>query len=78
MTHLRRRFWIEATTTVVCIVLVAITLAWPDWLELGFGVDPDHGSGAVEWLIVGLAAALAMGCSALASFEWRRASSVTG
>jgi hypothetical protein len=33
-------------------LLAIITIAWPHWIELVFGVDPDQGDGTIEWLIV--------------------------
>jgi hypothetical protein len=49
----RRRFWIEVSASVIAFVLGLITWLWPDWIELLFHVDPDQGSGALEWAIVG-------------------------
>ncbi len=54
-----------------CALLAVVTLVWHDWIELVFGVDPDHGSGAVEWLIVALAAAVALAFGVMARAEWR-------
>ena len=36
-----------------------------------FNVDPDHGNGALEWLIVTLALAFAVAFGLLARAEWR-------
>jgi hypothetical protein len=47
-------------------------LVWPDWIELVFGVDPDSGSGLLEWLIVLVAFTVLLGASTLARREWRR------
>ena len=70
--RLRRRFWIEAVLAGTAAALLALTLITREWIELIFRVDPDRGSGAAEWLIVALTAALAVACSALARIEWRR------
>jgi hypothetical protein len=67
--RVRRRFWIEVGAAALSTLLVGVTVVWPDWLEIGFGLDPDGGSGAVEWLIVGVVAVLALGCSVLARSE---------
>ena len=74
---LRRRFWAESVAAGLFTFLFLITLVWHDWLEIVFDVDPDHGNGAVEWLIVGMSAVLALGCSLLARSEWRRTRPVT-
>lgn len=74
---LRTRFWVESVAAGLCTFLFVVTLVWRDWLELVFGIDPDNGSGAVEWLIVGVTAALALTCWLLARVEWRRARPAT-
>jgi hypothetical protein len=40
--------------------LLILTLAHPAWIEAVTGLDPDHGSGLVEYLIVAGCAALAL------------------
>ena len=49
--RLRLRWWIEAALFIVALGLFVLTLAWPEWIEEVFGVEPDGGSGALEWLI---------------------------
>jgi hypothetical protein len=51
----RRRFRTEIALGGGSLVLLALTVLWPDWIELAFGVDPDGGSGALEWALVALA-----------------------
>jgi hypothetical protein len=70
--HLRRRFWYEAGFAVAAGVLAVVTLFAKDWIETVFRIDPDHGNGSLEWVIV---AALAVGSCVLsfvARAEWRR------
>jgi hypothetical protein len=67
-----KRFWWEAVPAATSGLLAAITLAWHEWLEIVFGVDPDHGNGAVEWLIVVLATTAAVTLGVLARREWLR------
>ena len=67
------RFHLEVTVAAVTASLFLVTLIWKDWIEIVSGVDPDRGSGALEWAIV-----LAMGLAALTSavlarWEWKRA-----
>ena len=69
--HLRQRFGIESALAVLSAALFVITLLWKDWIEIVFGIDPDAGSGAVEWAIVGLAVCLTLVFTALARREWR-------
>ena len=75
--QVRRRFWIEASVGSIFILLFVATLVWPDWVELVFSVDPDFGSGAVEWMIVALSGIAAIMCFVLARIEWRRAYPIT-
>jgi len=35
----------------VATIVFVVTLLWKDWIEILFSVDPDAGSGALEWLI---------------------------
>jgi hypothetical protein len=50
-----------------------LTLAWKDWVEIVFKVDPDHHSGSLEWTIVAIAVAVTVIALAAARFEWRKA-----
>ena len=69
---MRRRFWAEALASGCSSLLFIVTLWWPDWIEFCFGIDPDHGNGSVEWLIVAFSAVAAIMAFALAATEWRR------
>jgi hypothetical protein len=71
LVDVRRRFWIESLLAALSATLSVVTLVWHDWIEIVFGVDPDHGSGALEWLIVALAAGTAVAFAAIARAEWR-------
>jgi hypothetical protein len=49
-----------------------LTVLMPDWIEAVSGVDPDHGSGAVERAISLLFLAVAAVSVVFARAEWRR------
>jgi hypothetical protein len=66
MEALMSRVRIESALAAAFAVLAVLTAVAPQWIEAVTGLDPDGGSGAVEWLVVacfGLAAAV---CGALA------------
>ena len=54
------RMVIEYILAAVFVVLAVITLTTPQWIEALFGIDPDRGSGALEWVIVTLFGLLAV------------------
>ncbi len=70
--HLRARFWVEASLTTVWFVLAILTIAWNDWVEEIFHVDPDAGNGSFEWAIVGIFGLLAVVFFVATRVEWRR------
>jgi hypothetical protein len=49
---MRRRFWIESALAATSVFLLLLTLVNREWIEASFHVDPDAGSGSLEWLIV--------------------------
>jgi tetrahydromethanopterin S-methyltransferase subunit E len=70
-TGLRLRFWVEAVCGAVTGVLAVVTLFWSDWIEAVFGVNPDHGNGSFEWLVVAVQAVITVSLMAVARAEWR-------
>jgi hypothetical protein len=54
-------------------LLAVATLVWRDWIELVFRVDPDRGSGALEWAILGGSIAVSVVFAALARHESQNA-----
>jgi hypothetical protein len=75
--RLRLRYWIALITAVIAAVLAVVTLAWRDWIEVVFAIDPDQGSGALEWLIVAACLTVSVTCGLLARYEYRRVMSST-
>ncbi len=45
------RYRIEFVLASISGVLFVLTLITREWIELVFGVEPDGGSGALEWFI---------------------------
>lgn len=70
---LRLRFWLEAGFGTVTAMLFLVTLVWRDWIEILFNVDPDEGSGLLEWSIVGALLMATIILFVLARYEWRKA-----
>jgi hypothetical protein len=78
MPRLRRRFWVELCTAVAALLFLAAAIIDSAWIESLTGLDPDAGSGALEWLLAVLVAGVAVGSSLLARAELRlRAGSVS-
>ncbi|MEA2780054.1 MAG: hypothetical protein QOK29_1598 [Rhodospirillaceae bacterium] len=70
--HLRARFWLEVAGASVSVVSLGMTLIWPSWIELVFHIDPDRGSGLLEWFIVVASLTVSVCTSVMARHEWRR------
>jgi energy-coupling factor transporter transmembrane protein EcfT len=66
------RFWLEAGTATVTGFLFVITLIWRNWIEILFGIEPDHGDGSLEWFIVAALLVVTFSLFVLARYEWRR------
>lgn len=67
-----RKLVSEMVLAAMCLALALLTLAWPEWIEEVFGLDLDHGSGLLEWMVVVGLGAVGMATAALARIEWRR------
>lgn len=72
MGKLSERFKIYMGLGGASLILALLTLVWHDWIEIVFRIDPDGGSGALEWLIVVVLAAAGLVFAVLAQIEWRR------
>jgi hypothetical protein len=70
-------FWVRLALAATSAALLVVTIAWPDWIELVFRLDPDHGSGWLEWAIVVVAFALTVTFSMGARHQWRRFATTT-
>ena len=72
--HPRPRFWAEAISATATAVLASLALLWPDWIEPLTGINPDHGNGSFEWMLVIGLGVVSAALSLLAWREWRRVS----
>ena len=66
--RLKTRMTVEGLSGLTSLVLAVLTVVNREWIEELTGLEPDAGSGALEWLIViafGLAAVL------LGRMAWR-------
>lgn len=70
--HVRRRFWVEICLASASAALLIVTLVWKDWIEIVFHVEPDQGSGYLEWMIVAGLATTSVVLSIAGRREWRR------
>jgi hypothetical protein len=71
LSRVKRRFQVQVGLAALSASLCVITLVSKDWIELVFRVDPDRGSGSLEWVIVALTATAALTCGALARSGWK-------
>lgn len=70
--HLPVRFWAEVALAGISAACLALTAAWPQWIEGLFGLEPDGGDGSTEWgwaLALGVATIV---CLASARRTWKR------
>ena len=72
MRTIRRRYWFELGVAVMAGALAVLTLVNREWIEVVFGVDPDEGSGALEWGIVFALGGVALISAVVARAERRR------
>ena len=72
MGRVRRRFWIEVALTTGSALLLLLTAAVPDWIEVLSGVEPDGGDGSLERGLVAVLVACTVLFAVLARAEWRR------
>ena len=69
------RMIVQFALAALFLVVAVATLIEPEWIEVVFGVDPDRGSGALEWTIVlalGVLAVVAAGLGARTVVQRRR------
>lgn len=64
------RFWWESGLACATGLLAVVTAFRHGWLET-FGLDPDHGDGAVEWLAVAILGLVCLVSTIAARLEWR-------
>jgi len=57
---------------VLTAVVALVTQVWPNWIELVFRVDLDHGSGSLERVLVGVWLVAFLTSVAVAGTEYRR------
>jgi ABC-type thiamin/hydroxymethylpyrimidine transport system permease subunit len=72
MKRLRTRLRIEVVLAVISAALCVLTLVFPEWIEELTGLEPDAGSGALEWIIAGIFLVAAVVAAVLARRDYRR------
>jgi len=69
---MRVRFGAEVAGAATAGVLAIVTLFSRDWVEVLFRVDPDHGSGVLEWALVVALAVISIVLTRAARCRWRQ------
>jgi hypothetical protein len=72
MKRLRVRLRIEVVLAVISAALCVLTLVFPVWIEELTGLEPDAGSGALEWVIAGVFLVAAVVSAVLGRRDYRR------
>jgi ABC-type thiamin/hydroxymethylpyrimidine transport system permease subunit len=72
MKRLRTRLRTEVVLAVISTALCVLTLVFPEWIEELTGLEPDAGSGALEWIIAGVFLVAAVVSAVLARRDYRR------
>jgi hypothetical protein len=67
-----RRLLVELGLAALSGSLLSVTLLWREWIELVFSVDPDKGSGSLEWALVAVLSVSTIAWLLAARLEWRR------
>lgn len=67
----RSRLRLEVALAVASLVLGLLALVWPAWIEAVFRVDPDAGSGSLEWAVAAVFLLLAAGSALTAAGDLR-------
>jgi len=69
--RLGRKLRIEVGCATLSASLFALTLVFPEWIEAVFGLDPDGGSGAAEFMAAAILLLAAVVSAALARRDFR-------
>jgi O-antigen/teichoic acid export membrane protein len=65
-------FWIKVSLALLTGTLLVVTLISREWIEIVFGIEPDGGSGALEWAIVAALFLATVVVTLSARSEWIR------
>jgi hypothetical protein len=69
--QLRMRIVVEAVMAGVLLVATLLTALAPTWIETVLRIDPDAGSGALEWMLVAALAVATITSARLARRDLR-------
>jgi len=69
---LQRRLHLEMRLAYLSAAMGVLTVLWNDWIEVAFHIDPDNGSGALEWGLVAIFVAASVVLATVARRDRRR------
>ena len=70
--QLPTRALVELALGFISVVLLALALLWPHWIESLFGSSPDAGDGSAEYGVALFWAAVSIVMFAMAGHTWRK------
>jgi hypothetical protein len=74
--RLKTRMRVESILALISAGLFVLTLINPEWIEALTGLEPDAGSGALEWLIAAAFLVAAVVTAVMARRDYRQLASL--
>ena len=70
--RLPMRIWVEVVVGLTCAAFLALTILFPDWMEVLLGFAPDAGDGSAEWELALSWATVSVLMFGFAGRTWRK------
>ncbi|HEX9645707.1 MAG TPA: hypothetical protein VGC11_17075 [Acidimicrobiia bacterium] len=63
--------------SLICLVVTALAVINPRWIESVLPIEPDAGGGELEWALAALSFAIAVALAVRARIDWRALKAAT-